>query len=265
MNKTTKIILISVGSLVLLSGGYLIYRYYKKKSKKSDGDVLQSKLTEITSTATQTPTPTPTPIPTTTQTTKSTTSTSNNQVVTANTNVTPVTRNQEIFDKMPIKPVSLITSSTTPTTLVTMTNSNVIEQPNLNSVSYLKLDDRLKKLYHVLGMLGVNNGKLVYVADGDFVPSQPNQSPSINAQKSVWRALYNNYLSVLSGFNKEETNNATKSYGNKMLDLFKTKRLDYLFPPLTTNGQMSEFNPNAPWFIKVEKETLHLKTDFWKN
>ena len=50
-----------------------------------------------------------------------------------------------------------------------------------------------------------------------------------------------------------------------MLDLFKTKRLDYLFPPLTTTGQMSEFNPNAPWFIKVEKETLHLKTDFWKS
>ena len=30
MNKTTKIILISVGSLVLLSGGYLIYRYYNR-------------------------------------------------------------------------------------------------------------------------------------------------------------------------------------------------------------------------------------------
>ena len=261
MNKTTKIILISVGSLVLLSGGYLIYRYYKKRGKKSDGDVLQSKLTEITSTATQTPTQ----IQPTTQTTKSTTSTSNNKVFATNTNVTPVTRNQEIFDKMPIKPVSLITPSSAPTTLVTTTNSNVMEQPNLNSVSYLKLDDKLKKLYNVLGMLGVNNGKLVYVADGDFVPSQPNQSPSIDAQKAVWRALYNKYLSVLSGFNKEETNNATKSYGNKMLDLFKTKRLDYLFPPLTTTGQMSEFNPNAPWFIKVEKETLHLKTDFWKS
>ena len=261
MNKTTKIILISVGSLVLLSGGYLIYRYYKKRGKKSDEDVLQSKLTEITSTATQTPTQ----IQPTTQTTKSTTSTSNNKVFATNTNVTPVTRNQEIFDKMPIKPVSLITPSSAPTTLVTTTNSNVMEQPNLNSVSYLKLDDRLKKLYNVLGMLGVNNGKLVYVADGDFVPSQPNLSPSIDAQKAVWRALYNKYLSVLSGFNNEETNNATKSYGNRMLDLFKTKRLDYLFPPTTTTGQMSEFNPNAPWFIKVEKETLHLKTDFWKS
>jgi hypothetical protein len=250
MNKTTKIILISIGSLALLSGGYLIYRYFKKKRKKSDEDVLQTKLTEITSTPTPTPTPTPT---------------SNNTVVTTNTNVTPVIRNQEIFDKMPIKPVSLITSSTAPTTLVTSTNSNVIEQPNLNSVSYLKLDDKLKKLYNVLGMLSINNGIIVYVADGDFVPSQPNLSPSIGAQKAVWRALYNNYLAVVSGFNNEETNNATKIYGNKMLNLFKTKRLDYLFPPLTANGQMSEFNPNAPWFLKVEKETLHLKTNFWKN
>ena len=116
-----------------------------------------------------------------------------------------------------------------------------------------KLDAKLKKFYHVLGMLGVNNGKLVYVADGDFVPSEPNKTPVIDVQKAVWRALYNDYLSVLFGFNRDETNPATKNYGNKMLELFKVKRLDYLFPAVTATGQISEFNTHAPWFLKVER------------
>ena len=41
MNKITKIILISVGSLALLSGSYLIYRLYKRKQKENQGNVLR--------------------------------------------------------------------------------------------------------------------------------------------------------------------------------------------------------------------------------
>jgi len=210
MEKTTKIILISLGSLVLIGGGYLIFRHYRKKGKKSDEDILKNRLGEMRSSTTFTKT-------------------------------TPNTKSSFLG------------------------TSNVTGTPNLATIHYLKLDDKLKKFYNVLGMLGVNNGRVVYVADGSFIPSEPNKSPEIDVQKAVWRKLYNDYISVLAGFNRDETNIDTKNYGNKMLDLFKTNRLDYLFPPLTATGQITDFNPKAPWYQKVEKENVKLKTDYWKN
>ena len=213
MNKTTKIILISLSSAALLGVGYLIFKHYSKKGKKSDEDVLKSRLGEMKN----------------------------------STSFTKQT--QSILNKK-----SNFSSK-----------SNLTEPANLTTISYLKLDDKLKKFYNVLGMLGVNNGKVVYVADGSFIPSEPNKSPEIDVQKAVWRKLYNDYVSVLAGFNRDETNIETKNYGNKMLDLFKIKRLDYLFPPLTATGQITDFNPKATWYQKVEKENVKLKTDYWKN
>ena len=110
------------------------------------------------------------------------------------------------------------------------------------------------------------DGKTVFIETDDFKPEKPNSEVGLSTQQIVWREVYNNMMDVLKGFNNEEKDNPTKSYGLLLLDIFKKQRLDFLFPPKLADGKDSVFSPNAKWYKDAEKSTIDkgLKTDFWK-
>ena len=59
--------------------------------------------------------------------------------------------------------------------------------------------------------------------------------------------------------NLEERNQVTKDYGNQMLNIYKTMRLDYIFDPQI-------YNENKAWYKDAEAKSIKakVKTDFWK-
>jgi hypothetical protein len=118
----------------------------------------------------------------------------------------------------------------------------------------------------MLNVLDRKDGKTVFIETDDFKPEKPNSEVGLSTQQIVWREVYNNMMDVLKGFNNEEKDNPTKSYGLLLLDIFKKQRLDFLFPPKLADGKDSVFSPNAKWYKDAEKSTIEkgLKTDFWK-
>ena len=240
MNKTTKIILLSTGVLAI---GGLIYFVVRRMNKTTDTKSMKDKKKSSKTPVTKT------------------------DVKTTNTVTTQTpTRTTTPIDKMPIKPVSLITSSSTaPTSLsVSSIQTNptpTTEQPDFTTASFKRLDDKIKKLYYILAVLDKNaNGTIIYVPAEGFTPEKPNQPVGETMKNTVWRTVFNDYTDIVKGFNKEENNQATKNYGNQLLNVFKTQRLDYLFDPKI-------YNVNQAWYKDAEERSIkaNVKTDFWKS
>lgn len=231
MNRTTKIILISTGGLVVAVGAFLGVRYLirkrqeKKQSTKSVGVV---------------PPPKDFVKPT------------------VNTIATQTT-------KPPVGTTQMVTSLGVPVVLVSnpAPSSQTTVTYNANSPMFKRLDSKLKSLYRIGAVVDKKDGKLIYVADGDFIPSAPNKELGIPIQETLWREFYNSILDISKGFNSGEQDVATKNFGNILIDIFKTQRMDYLFPPKTADGKLSKWNPSAEWYKKVEKENEKYRTDFW--
>ena len=238
MNKTTKIILISTGVLAL---GTLIYFVVRRMNKKSEVKSMEDRIKKIKNS--KTPSTFPNKASTTSNTGSNSTSSSNTTTL----------------DKMPVKPVSIITSSITPVFIGNSSPNPVTEQPNLTSSTFIKLDNKIKKLYYILAPLDKKDGIVIYVPADGFTPEFPNQPVSDNMKNTLWRVAYNDYKDLVKGFNSEESNQATKSYGNQLLNIFKTQRLDYLFDPKV-------YNENKDWYKDAEARSIkaNVKTDFWK-
>lgn len=233
MNRTTKIILISTGGLIVAVGAFLGVRFLirkrqeKKQPTKSVGVVPPPKdfvkpTVNTTSTSAQTTNPT----------------VGTTQIVTSLG--VPV-----VFASNPVTP-------TQPTVTY-----------NANSPMFKRLDSKLKSLYRIGAVVDKKDGKIIYVEDGDFKPAKPNTEVSAPMQETLWREFYNSISDISNGFNKGEQDLATKNYGNILIDIFKTQRMDYLFPSKTTDGKLTKWNPSAEWYKKVEKENVKNRTDFW--
>jgi hypothetical protein len=235
MNRTTKIILISTGGLVVAVGAFLGVRYLirkrqeKKQSTKSVGAV---------------PPPKDFVKPTVNSTTTSTSAQANNPSVGTTQMVTSLG-----------VPVVLV-SNPSPSGQSAVTY-------NANSTMFKRLDSKLKSLYRIGAIVDKKDGKLIFVEDGDFKPSKPNTELGMPMQETLWREFYNSLLDISKGFNSGEQDVATKNYGNILIDIFKTQRMDFLFPPKTSDGKLTKWNPSAEWYKKVEKENEKYRTDFW--
>ena len=246
MTKTTKIILLSTGGLIMGVGAFLGVRYIirnrKKKREQEQARLLAS--TTITPPPSSTGTSTGTGTGTGTGTTNAPTGTSGTTNVVTSSGVPVVMASYTTLD---------------PTTPATPTY-------NANSVTFKKLDQKLKSLYYILAPLDKKDGKVVYVETVDFKPDSPNSEVRTVMQQTLWREAHNNMLDVLKGFNTEEKDSPTKNYGNLLLEIFKKQRLEYLFPPKTADGKDTMFNTTAEWYKDVEKKAIekNLKTDFWK-
>lgn len=240
MNKTTKIILLSTGVLAL---GGLIYFVVRRMNKTTDTKSMKDKKKSSKNPVTKTDVKTTRPV-----------------II-----ETPTRANMPI-DKMPIKPVSLIsTSSTAPTSLsVSSIQTNPTptpEQPDFTTASFKRLDDKIKKLYYILAVVDKNaDGTLVYVPAEGFTPEKPNQPVGLDMRNTLWRTMFNDWSAMVKGFNQDEKNPATKNYGNQLLNVFKTQRLDYLFDPKI-------YNENQKWYQDAEAKSIkaNVKTDFWKS
>jgi hypothetical protein len=239
MNKGTKIVIIS-GVIFTLSmiGFFVIKRLREPKKGTKKGPAKKSTKTKLTDTT-------------------------NTQKPTKNSLDSTSVKENVTIDKMPIKPVSIITSSNTPVFVTSMqptTNSNpIIEQPDLTTSTFRKLDDKLKKLYYILAPVDKKDGVVIYVPAENFTPEYPNQPVGETMKNTLWRVAYNDYKDLVRGFNSEERNQATKNYGNQMLNVFKTLRLDYIFDPQI-------YNENKAWYKDAEARSIkaNVKTDFWK-
>lgn len=233
MTKTTKIILLSTGSLILGVGAFFGIRYMVKKRKaKRQADQLRL-MAQLPTTQVTPSTPTSTTSPN-TPTASGTTSLGVPVVMTSYT-------------------------STEPTGLSSTTY-------NPNSAPFKKLDQKLKSLYYILAPLEKKNGKIVYVETADFKPEKPNTEVRVVMLQTFWREAFNSMNDIIRGFNLDEKDNATKAYGNGLIDIFKKHRLEYLFPSKTSDGKETMFNPSADWYLEAEKKSVekNLKTDFWK-
>jgi hypothetical protein len=235
MNKTTKIILISTGVLAV---GTLIYFVIRRMNKKPEVKSMEDRIKKAKGSKTSTSTNTNT----------NTSSSSTNTVV----------------DKMPTKPVSLVTSSNTPVFVSSLSSSTnptpVTSEPDFTTASFKRLDDKIKKLYYILAVVDKNaDGTIIYVPAQDFTPEKPNQPVGETMKNTLWRTVFNDYTDIVKGFNQEENNQATKNYGNQLLNVFKTQRLDYLFDPKI-------YNVNQAWYKDAEERSIkaNVKTDFWK-
>jgi len=237
MNKTTKIILLSTGGLILGMGAFFGIRYIarrkkEKRQREREKLLLNQPTTELNST----------PPSGTTGSTTAPNSSNTTKVVTSS--------------GVPIVMASKTTLD--PTNPVTPTY-------NPNSAYFMRLDAKIKSLYRILSWLDRKGEKVVFVEAPDFKPTTENQEVSQAVAQLTWREGYNGYLDLLKGFNEEEKDTPTKTYGNMLLDVFKKQRLDYLFPPKTADGKDSLFNPNAKWYIDAQKVTAPKdKVDFWK-
>lgn len=237
MTKTTKIVVISSVVLALGLVGFFVVRRLRKP-KMASRKAIGNKTTTGTKTNTNIPT---------------TGSTTNTKPSSTSTNV----------DKMPTKPMTIVTSSNTPvimTSSYTPSSSTTIKsEPDLTTSTYKKLDDKLKKLYYILAPVDKKDGVVVYVEAEGFKPEYPNQPLREEMKNTLWRVAYNDYKDLVRGFNLEERNQATKDYGNQMLNVFKTLRLDYLFDPKI-------YNENQAWYKDAETKSIkaNVKTDFWK-
>jgi hypothetical protein len=239
MNKTTKIILISTGVLAV---GTLIYFVIRRMNKKPEVKTMEDRMKKIKSSKT--------PI--------STGSTSKPTNTNSSSTNTPI-------DKMPIKPVGLITSSNTPVFVSTLSSSTnpttVVAEPDFTTTSFKRLDDKIKKLYYILAVVDKNaQGTIIYVPAQDFTPEKPNQPVGDTMKNTLWRTVFNDWSAINKGFNEDEKNQATKNYGNQLLNVFKTQRLDYLFDPKI-------YNINQAWYKDAEERSIkaNVKTDFWKS
>jgi hypothetical protein len=251
MTKSTKIILLSTGGLILGVGAFLGVRYIIRNRKKKREQEQARLLASTTITPTPSSTGTGTATGTGTSTAPSGTGTS-----TAPAGTSGLT-NVVTSSGVPVVMASYTTLD--PTTPATPTY-------NANSVSFKKLDLKIKSLYRMLNVLDRKDGKTIFIETDDFKPERPNSEVGLSTQQIVWREVYNNMMDVLKGFNNEEKDNPTKSYGLLLLDIFKKQRLDFLFPPKLADGKDSVFSPNAKWYKDAEKSTIErgLKTDFWK-
>jgi hypothetical protein len=248
MTKTTKIILLSTGGLIMGVGAFLGVRYIIRNRKKKR-EQEQARLLAST-TITPTPSSTGTGTGTGTSTAPSGTGTSTAPAGTSGTT------NVVTSSGVPVVMASYTTLD--PTTPATPTY-------NPNSVSFKRLDAKLKSLYRMMAWLDRKDGKLILVEADDFKPEKPNQEVRPSVAQFTWREGYNGYLDVLRGFGAEEKDNPTKAYGNMLIDIFKKQRLDYLFPPKTADGKDSVFSPTAKWYIDAQKLTAPKdKVDFWK-
>jgi hypothetical protein len=247
MKRSTKIILLSTGGLILGVGAFFGIRYMirRRKAKKLANSAqaianLQSTNPTVPVTAPSTPT---TPTSSGSTPTSPTSTGSNTQFIT--TSGVPV----------------VMTSITT-----TEPSQPASPTYNANSASFKRLDAKLKSLYRILAILDRRDGKTIFVETDDFKPEKPNAEIGLPTAKIVWREGYNYYKDIEKGFNSEEKDNPTKNYGNLLLDIYKKQRLDYLFPPKTADGKDSVFNPSATWYKEAEKGAIAkgFKTDFWK-
>lgn len=246
MTKTTKIILVSTGVLLLGLGSFFGVRYIARTRKKKRQEEQAKLLASMSNTTTTSTTPKPSTTPTTTA-----------QVLPSTLGATPSGAQIITSSGVPVVMASYTTTDpTTPTT----------PSYNPNSISFKKLDSKIKSLYRMLAILDRKDGKTVFIETDDFKPEKPNSEVGLSTQQIVWREAYNNMMDILKGFNAEEKDNPTKSYGLLLLDIFKKQRLDYLFPPKTADGKDSVFSPNAKWYKDAEKNAIAkaLKTDFWK-
>lgn len=246
MNRTTKIILLSTGGLVLGVGAFFGIRYMirrkKAKRQQEQANLLLNQPPALT---------TSTPPTGTTGTTGSTGATTPPKTPTSS-NTTQVVTSSGV-------PVVMASYSTTDPTVP------VTPSYNPNSASFMRLDAKIKSLYRMMAWLDRKDGKLILVEADDFKPEKPNQEVRPSVAQFTWREGYNGYLDVSKGFNAEEKDTATKTYGNMLLDIFKKQRLDYLFPPKTADGKDSLFNPTAKWYIDAQKVTAPKdRVDFWK-
>ena len=248
MTKSTKIILLSAGGLILGVGTFFGVRYMirRKKAKKQQA---QEKLMSNV--------PSPQPLP------------ASYPTGTGSTNPAPKTGTPPA-SATGTGSTNIITSSGVPVVMASYTTLDPTTPAtptyNANSVTFKKLDQKLKSLYYILAPLDKKDGKVVYVETVDFKPDSPNSEVRTVMQQTIWREAHNNMLDVLKGFNTEEKDNPTKSYGNLLLEIFKKQRLEYLFPPKTADGKDTMFNTTAEWYKDVEKRAIekNLKTDFWK-
>ena len=232
MNRTTKIILITTGSLTVAIGAFFGVRYLIRKRQQKK---------QPTKSVEAVPPPKDFVKPT-----VNTTSTS------AETN------------KPTVGTTQIVTSLGVP--VLFTSNPAIPVQPavtyNANSPVFKRLDAKLKSLYRIGAVVDKKDGKVVYVEDGDFKPSNPNAEISLAMQETLWREFYNSLLDITNGFNKNETDVATKNYGNILIGIFKAQRMDYLFPPKTADGKLTKWNPSADWYKKIEKENVKNRTDF---
>lgn len=249
MTKTTKIILLSTGGLVLGIGAFLGVRYIiKRRKEKRQQD--QAKLMANMPTTTATPKP---PINPSKPTTSATTTT---QVPSTSTGTAPSSTQVITSSGVPVVMTSYSSAQTKPIDL----------GYNPNSSSFQRLDKKLKSLYYILAPLDKKEGKLIYVETNDFKPEKPNTEVRDVMQQTFYKQGYDGFMDVLRGFNTEEKDAQTKGYGNLLLDVFKKQRLDYLFPSKTADGKDTMFSPNAQWFKEADRKSIekNLKTDFWK-
>jgi hypothetical protein len=150
-----------------------------------------------------------------------------------------------------------------PTVNTTSTSAQTTVTYNANSPVFQRLDAKLKSLYRIGAAVDKKDGKVVYVEDGDFKPSNPNTEISPAMQETLWREFYNSLSDISKGFNKGEQDVPTKNYGNILIDIFRAQRMDYLFPPKTTDGKLTKWNPSAEWYKKIEIANVKNRTDFW--
>jgi hypothetical protein len=248
MTKTTKIILLSTGGLILGVGTFFGIRYIIKRRKEKKQQA-QAQLTANM----PSPKPLPASFPTITGSINPAPKTGTQPLSTTGNSTTNIITGSGV-------PVVMASYSTLdPTTPATPTY-------NPNSVTFKKLDQKLKSLYYILAPLDRKDGKVVYVETEDYKPDSPNSEVRTVMQQTLWREAHNNMFDVLKGFNSEEKDSPTKNYGNLLLEIFKKQRLDYLFPPKTADGKDTMFNSTAEWYKDVEKRAMekNLKTDFWK-
>ena len=233
MNRTTKIILITTSSLTGAIGAFFGIRFLirKRQQKKQ-----QTKSVGVVPPPKEFVKPTVNTTSTSAQTNKPTVGTT--QIVTSSG--VPV-----LFTSNPVTPVQ-------PTVTY-----------NANSPVFQRLDAKLKSLYRIGAAVDKKDGKVVYVEDGDFKPSNPNAEISPAMQETLWREFYNSLSDLSKGFNKGEQDVATKNYGNILIDIFRAQRMDYLFPPKTTDGKLTKWNPSAEWYKKIEIANVKNRTDFW--
>jgi len=250
MNKTTKIILLSTGGLLLGVGAFFGIRHIMRRRKAKKLETSAQAMANL-----QSGKPSVSPA----QTTSTTTPTKPASTSTTPT-PTPSTGGS----------AQIITSSGVPVVMTSFTTTNPTAPAtptyNPNSVSFKRLDAKLKSLYRILSPLDRKDGKTVFVETDDFKPEKPNSEIGLPTAQIIWREAYNSFKDIERGFNTEEKDNPTKGYGNLLLDVYKKQRLDYLFPSKTADGKDSVFSPNASWYKDAEKGAIAkgLKTDFWK-
>jgi hypothetical protein len=265
MTRTTKIILLSTGGLILGVGAFLGVRYIIRSRKKKRQEEQARLLANMPST--------PPPSSTGSSTVPSGTGTSTGSSTTPSgtgSSTVPSSTGSGTAPAGTSGTTNVVTSSGVPVVMASYTTLDPTTPAtptyNANSVTFKKLDLKIKSLYRMLNVLDRKDGKTIFIETDDFKPERPNSEVGLSTQQIVWREVYNNMMDVLKGFNNEEKDNPTKSYGLLLLDIFKKQRLDFLFPPKLADGKDSVFSPSAKWYKDAEKQTIanNLKTDFWK-